>query len=107
MTGTMEVRIQKVHSRTRQYRARCEARQLCFLTACSLLLPAGMVLLMRGKLSPGVAAVADGYGAVLLQDGAGAYIVIGLLTFALGVAATVLYIRLKDKAARTVFMNNT
>ena len=100
MTGTMEVRIQKIHSRTRQYRARCEARQLCFLTACSLLLPAGMVLLMRGKLSPGVAAVADGYGAVLLRDGAGTYVVIGIAAFVVGVAVTVLCIRLKNKSKK-------
>ena len=107
MTGTMEIRIQKIHRRTRQYRTRYEVRQLCLLTACGMLLMAGMGLLMRGAQLPGVAAVADGYSAVLLQDGAGAYIVIGLFAFALGVAATVLCVRLKDRAARTAFMNNT
>ena len=61
---------------------------------------AGIGLLMNSGQSPSVVAVADGYGAVLLRDGAGAYIVIGLLAFALGVAATVLCIRLKDRAAR-------
>lgn len=99
MDGRMEIRAREIHSRTRQYRARYELRQLCFLTACGLLLLAGMGLLMRGTQLPGVAAVADGYGAVLLRDGAGAYIVIGLFAFALGVAATVLCVRLKDRAA--------
>ena len=98
MTCTTEIRMRKIHSRARQYRARCEARRLICLTACALLLLACVGLLLGGAQSPGVAAVADGYGAVLLRDGAGAYIVIGLLAFALGVAATVLCIRLKDRA---------
>lgn len=100
MTCTTENRVREIHIRTRQYRARYEARQLSCLTAYSLLLLTGIVLLMRSVQSPGVAAVADGYGAVLLRDGAGAYIVIGLLAFAAGVAATVLCIRLKNRAAK-------
>ena len=107
MTETTEIRMREIHGRTRRYRARYEAWRLSWLAVCDLILLTGIGLLMNTRQSPSVAAVADGYGAVLLQDGAGAYIVIGLLTFALGVAATVLYIRLKDKAARTVFMNNT
>ena len=100
MNGTAEIRLRAIHSRARRYRARSEVRRLGGLTACGLLLLTGTILLLNGAQSPGVAAVADGYGAVLLRDGAGAYIVIGLLAFALGVAATVLCIRLKDRAAR-------
>ena len=47
-----------------------------------------------------MAVVADGYGAVLLRDGAGAYVVIGVIAFAAGVAATVLCVRLKKQADR-------
>lgn len=47
-----------------------------------------------------MATVAGAYGAVLLQDGAGAYVVIGIAAFAAGVAVTVLCVRLKSRAAR-------
>ena len=100
MTETTEIRMREIHGRTRRYRARYEAWRLSWLALCGLILLTGIGLLMNSGQSPSVAAVADGYGAVLLRDGAGAYIVIGLLAFTLGVAATVLCIRLKDRAAR-------
>lgn len=100
MTGTTEIRLQAIRSRTRQYRARHEARQLSCLTACSLSLTAGILLLMHSVQSPGVAAVPGGYGAVLLRNGTGAYIVVGLLAFVLGVTATLLCIRLRVRAAK-------
>ena len=100
MTCTTDTRVRAIRSRTRQYRARCEARQLSILTACSLLLLAGIGLLMNHAQSSGVATVAGAYGAVLLQDGAGAYVVIGIAAFAAGVAVTVLCVRLKSRAAR-------
>ena len=100
MTCTTDTRGRAIRSRTRQYRARCEARQLSILTACSLLLLAGIGLLLNHAQSSGVATVAGAYGAVLLQDGAGAYVVIGIAAFAAGVAVTVLCVRLKSRAAR-------
>ena len=100
MTCTTENRVRAIRRRTRQYRARCEARQLSCLTACSLLLLSGIGLLLHSVQLPGVAVVADGYGAVLLRDGAGAYVVIGVIAFAAGVAATVLCVRLKKQADR-------
>ena len=98
MTCTTEIRMRKIHSRARQYRARCEARQRICLTACALLLLACVGLLLGGAQSPGVAAVADGYGAVLLRDGAGAYVVIGIAAFVVGASVTVLCIRLKNRS---------
>ena len=100
MICTTDTRVRAIRSRTRQYRARCEARQLSILTACSLLLLAGIGLLLNHAQSSGVATVAGAYGAVLLQDGAGAYVVIGIAAFAAGVAVTVLCVRLKSRAAR-------
>ena len=99
MNATAEIRLRAIHSRARRYRARSEALGRSGLAACSLLLLCCIALLLNGEQSPGVAAVADGYGAVLLRDGAGAYVVVGLLAFALGVLATVLCVRMKDGAA--------
>ena len=100
MNGTAEIRLRAIHSRARRYRARSEVRRLGGLTACGLLLLTGTILLLNGAQSPGVAAVADGYGAVLLRDGAEAYVVVGLLAFALGVLATLLCVRMKNSAAK-------
>ena len=61
---------------------------------------AGIGLLMNSGQSPSVAAVADGYGAVLLRDGAVTYVVIGIAAFVVGVSVTVLCIRLKNKSER-------
>ena len=98
MTGKTETRIREIRSRTRQYRKRYETRLLSCLKMCSLFLLTGIGILFRRLQTPGVAAVANGYGAVLLRDGAGAYVVIGLFAFVIGVTVTVLCIRLKNKS---------
>ena len=99
MTGKTEIRMRDIRCRTRQYRKRYEARLLSFLTVCSLFLLAGIGVLFRSVQTPGIAAVADGYGAVLLRDGAVTYVVIGIAAFVVGVSVTVLCIRLKNRSA--------
>ena len=98
MTGKTETRMREIRSRTRQYQKRYEARLLSCLTMCSLFLLAGIGVLFRSVQTPGIAAVAEGYGAVLLRDGAGAYVVVGIAAFVIGVTVTVLCIRLKNKS---------
>ena len=98
MTGKTETRVREIRSRTRQYRRQRENRVLSFLTVCSLFLLAGIGVLVGSVQAPGVAAVADGYGGVLLRDGAGAYVVIGIAAFVIGVTVTVLCIRLKNRS---------
>ena len=98
MTGKTETRVREIRSRTRQYRRRYETRLLSFLTVCSLFLLTGIGVLFGSVETPGIAAVANGYGAVLLRYGAGAYVVIGLFAFVIGVTVTVLCIRLKNKS---------
>ena len=98
MTGKTETRVREIRSRTRQYRRQRENRVLSFLTVCSLFLLAGIGVLFRSVQTPGIAAVADGYGAVLLRDGAVTYVVIGIAAFVIGVSVTVLCIRLKNRA---------
>ena len=99
MTGKTETRVREIRSRTRQYRKRYEARLLSCLSVCCLFLLAGIGVLFRSVQAPGVATVADGFGAVLLRSGAGAYVVIGIAAFVIGVSVTVLCIRLKNRSA--------
>ena len=105
MTGKSETRVRKIRSRTRQYRRQHENRVLFSLAAFSLFLLAGIGGVFKSAQTPGIAAVADGYGAVLLRDGAGAYVVIGIAAFIIGVTVTVLCIRLKNKS--TIRTGNT
>ena len=98
MTGRTEIRVREIRRRTRRYRRRRENCELFSLTVFGLFLLAGIGVLFRSVQTPGIAAVAYGYSGVLLRDGAGAYVVIGLLAFVIGVTVTVLCIRLKNKS---------
>ena len=99
MTGKTETRMQEIRCRTRQYRKRYETRLLSCLTLCSLFLLAGIGVLFSSVQTPGIVSVAEGYGGVLLRSGAGAYVVIGIAAFVVGVSVTVLCIRLKNRSA--------
>ena len=98
MTGKMETRMREIRSRTRQYRGRYETRLFSFLTVCSLFLLTGIGVILRRVQTPGIPMVANGYSGVLLRDGAGAYVVIGLFAYVIGVSVTILCIRLKHKS---------
>ena len=97
MTGRTEFRVREIHRRTRRYRQRYEHRALSSLTAFSLFLLAGIGALLQRVQAGGVSAVADGYGAVLLREGAGAYILVGIAAFAAGAALATLCIRHRKK----------
>ena len=98
MNGMTETRIREIRSRTRQYRKRYETRLFSCLTVCSLFLMAGIGARLNTVQMPGIVSVAEGYGAVLLRNGAGSYVVLGIAAFVIGVAVTVLCIRLKNKS---------
>ena len=98
MTGKTETRVREIRCRTQQYRKRYEAWLFSCLTLCSLFLLAGIGVLFRSVQTPGIVSIAEGYGTVLLRDGAGAYVVIGIAAFVVGASVTVLCIRLKNRS---------
>ena len=98
MTGKTETRVREIRCRTQQYRKRYEAWLFSCLTLCSLFLLAGIGVLFSSVQTPGIVSIAEGYGAVLLRDGAGAYVVIGIAAFVVGASVTVLCIRLKNRS---------
>ena len=98
MTGKTETRMWEIHRRTRRYRRQHETRLLSVLTVCCLFLLAGIGVLFRSVQAPGIVSVAEGYGAVLLRSDAGAYVIVGICAFVIGVSATMLCIRLKSKS---------
>ena len=97
MNGITEIRMRKIQSRTRQYRRRYEWREISCLTVCSLFLLAGIGILLGHIQQPGISSVAEGYGAVLLRNGADLYVTIGIASFTAGVVMTIICIRWRKK----------
>ncbi len=108
MTGRMEHRAREIRRRTRQYRQRYERRALSALMVCCLFLLAGIETLINGVQTPGVSSVEEGYGSVLLRNGASAYVLVGIAAFAAGVMLTVICIRYnRKKTSRTMGADRT
>ena len=95
MTGRTEIRVREIRRRTRRYRQRRENRELFSLTAFGLFLLAGISVLLQGVQAPGVSAVAEGYGSVLLREDAGGYVLVAVVSFAAAAAITALCFRLR------------
>lgn len=92
---TNEERVGLIHKRTaeikrEQQKRKQRALDIICIAAC-LIFVVGIGLFM-----PGLAAGIPG-GEVHHASGAGAYVVIGLFTFVIGVSVTILCIRLKNK----------
>lgn len=102
MTVLSHQRIQTILHRTARKRRRREAFSLFRTGALSTLLAAAVCFLMRDTMPSRFILGAAGYGSVLLQEGAGAYVVVGIAAFVAGVAATVFSLRWrKTKLNRT------
>ena len=56
-----------------------------------------MGILLGHIQEPGISYVAEGYGAVLLRNGADLYVTVGIAAFAAGVAMTIICIRCRKK----------
>lgn len=97
MTDKTQARLQEIGRRTRWRRRQQENRLLFSLGLQSLLLLCGVGLLLKSGQRPGVAAVANGYGAVLLHNGAQPYVLVGVAAFLAGVMLTVLCLSLQKK----------
>lgn len=93
MTDLSQQRIQTILHRTARKRRRREAFSLFRTGALSALLAAAVGFLLRDMMPSRFILGAAGYGSVLLQEGAGAYVVVGIVAFVAGVAATVFCLR--------------
>lgn len=97
MTGRADIWTKEIHRRTQRYRQKYEKRILSFLAVFSLLLLSSIGALLQRVQTGGISCVEKGYSSVLLQEGAGGYIVIGLAAFTAGVVLTVICIRYNRK----------
>ena len=84
-----EIRRCKIHRRMNVLRNRYDRRILGSMT----------VLLLQMAHVSGIPTVNDGYGSVLLRNGADVYVIIGIIAFVAGVIFTVICIRFRDRKA--------
>ena len=97
MTERTQTRLRAIRRRTQIRRRRQEGCILSVLTCACLLLMTAIGTLLEQVQLPGISTVESGYSSVLLRNGAGAYIVVGIAAFVVGVVLTLICIRWKKK----------
>ncbi len=98
MTCKTEERLQEISYRVRKRRARREKRIKRTLGSACLVLSLGIGVVAHSVYSPRTSQYLTGsFGTMLLRDDAGAYVAVSVAAFAVGVALTVICIRLKKK----------
>ena len=96
------LRVERIMRKVRGYRRRREKRVTGVLCAMCAVFAFGIYRVIAGSYTGGIITASSGsstagYGAVLLHDGANAYIIVGLAAFAAGAALTALCIRFRGK----------
>ncbi len=100
MTRKVTRHLMEIQRRVRYYQQRKQRRINTALAAsCAFLLLSLGNVMARLSVSPGVSAVTDAYGSVLLHDGADTYIMVAIAAFVLGVAVTMLCLWKKRRKA--------
>ena len=82
------------NTRRRQRRSVCELAAVCMLLLAALLRTAGLMI------GQGQTAGQGGFGAMLLREDAGGYVLVAVVSFAAAAAITALCIRLRDRGKR-------
>ena len=102
MSEKTRLRVEQIMRKVRRYRRRRDKRVTGVLCAMCTALALGIYRVLGESYAGGIITEsaghsAAGYGAVLLHDGANAYIIVGLAAFAAGAALTALCIRFRGK----------
>ena len=97
MNGSTHDRVLRIEKRLRAKRRRIWHRVNALLYAVCALSVCGVGWILCTEQTPGVSMVHGGYGTVLLRDEAGAYVVVGIAAFALGVSITMLCVRYREQ----------
>lgn len=94
-----EIRRCKIHRRMNVLRNRYDRRILGGMKVLIAGLTVCMGILLQMAYVSGIPTVNDGYGSVLLRNGADVYVIIGMIAFVAGVIFTMICIRLRDRKA--------
>ena len=90
-------RVALVKQRVRENTRRRQRRGICGLTAACLLLFAALMQAVGTVIGQGQTAARGVFGAMLLREDAGGYVLVAVVSFAAAAAITALCIRLRNR----------
>ena len=93
-------RVVLVKKRAREIRRRRQRREVGSLSAVCMLLLAALMRTADTVVGPGMAAAQGSFGAMLLRQDAGGYVLVGVVAFAAAVLLTAVCMRLRERDKR-------
>ena len=93
-------RVELVKKRVRENTRRKQRRGVCGLSAVCMLLLAALTQTAGLVIGQGQTAAQGGFGAMLLREDAGGYVLVAVVSFAAAAAITALCIKLRDRGRR-------
>lgn len=93
-------RVALVKKRKHEYARRKQQREICGLSAACMLLFAALMQTASTVVGPGQSAARGVFGAMLLREDAGGYVLVAVVSFAAAAAITALCFRLRSKEKR-------
>ena len=90
-------RVALVKKRRHEYARRKQQREICGLSAACMLLFAALMQIASTVVGPGQSAARGAFGAMLLREDAGGYVLVGVVCFAAAAAITALCFRLRSR----------
>ena len=93
-------RVALVKQRVRENNRRRQRRGIYGLSAACMLLCAALMQTAGAVVGPGQTAAWGAFGAMLLREDAGGYVLVGVVSFAAAAAITALCFRLRSKENR-------
>ena len=93
-------RVVLVKKRAREIRRRRQRREVGSLSALCVLLLAALMRTADTVVGPGMAAAQGSFGAMLLRQDAGGYVLVGVVAFAAAVLLTAVCMRLRERDKR-------
>ena len=94
-------RVALVKQRVRENTRRRQRRGLYELSAACMLLFAVLTQTAGAVIEPGQTAALGGFGAMLLREDAGGYVLVAVVSFAAAAVITVLCIRLRNRETQS------
>ena len=90
-------RVALVKKRKHEYARRKQQREICGLSAACMLLFAALMQTASTVVGPGQSAARGVFGAMLLREDAGGYVLVAVVSFAAAAAITALCFRLRSR----------
>ena len=90
-------RVALVKKRRHEYARRKQQREICGLSAACMLLFAALMQTASTVVGPGQSAARGVFGAMLLREDAGGYVLVGVAAFTAAVVLTVVCMRLHER----------